>query len=60
MIILQIDNNGVIINGEYKLLEVSPAIVSGRTFIPIRFVSESLGAKVMWIGETKTVAITSK
>lgn len=60
VIILHIDNNDVIINGEHKLLEVSPAIVSGRTFIPIRFVSESLGAKVMWNGETKTVAITSK
>lgn len=30
---------------------------SGRTLVPVRFVSESLGANVTWIGETQTVAI---
>jgi|GEM_PF-1152541 len=34
-------------------------LISGRTFVPIRFVSESLGAKVDWIDETKTILINT-
>ncbi|HIE13178.1 MAG TPA: hypothetical protein EYP63_07125 [Desulfotomaculum sp.] len=40
-------------------LDVPAKIVSGRTLVPLRFVSESLGAGVEWIGETRTVVITS-
>lgn len=37
----------------------SPAFIeNGRTYLPVRFVSESLGAKVEWDSATHTVIIT--
>lgn len=37
---------------------VVPEIISGRTMLPVRFVTENLGAVVSWDGNTKTVTIT--
>jgi len=37
--------------------DVQPIIVSGRTLVPIRVISETLGAEVKWDGEAKTVLI---
>ena len=36
----------------------APVIVAGRTFVPARFVSESVGAQVSWDGATQTVSIS--
>lgn len=36
------------VNGKSVTLDVPPEIKKGRTFVPIRFVSENLGAKVYW------------
>ena len=36
---------------------VAPVIISERTFVPIRFVADELGAEVQWNDETKTVTI---
>ncbi len=40
--------------------EVPPQIVSGKTYIPLRAVSEALGCDVDWNGNTKTITITAK
>ena len=40
--------------------EVPPQIVSGKTYIPLRAVSEALGCDVEWNGNTKTITITAK
>ncbi len=59
---LQIDNQLVYVKHpeygdiRYTLLS-APVIVSGRTFIPIRFVSEQLGYNVIWNGETREITI---
>jgi len=37
--------------------KVCPVIENSRTFIPIRFVAESMGCKVLWDDATKTVTI---
>jgi len=34
-----------------------PVIVTGRTLVPVRFVSEALGATVEWVDSTRTVII---
>ena len=39
-------------------MDVPPTIVNGRTLLPVRAVSEIMGAKVEWIEETNTVDIT--
>ena len=36
---------------------VAPAIINDRTYVPIRFVADELGADVQWNEETKTVTI---
>ncbi|NPV70604.1 MAG: copper amine oxidase N-terminal domain-containing protein [Firmicutes bacterium] len=41
------------------VMEVPPVIVKDRTLVPLRFVSESLGALVRWDSATRTVTITT-
>lgn len=36
---------------------VAPIIIDGRTFVPVRFVADELGAEVAWDEATKTVTI---
>jgi len=43
--------------GKVSFMDTSPFIISGRTFVPIRFVSESLGGTVLWDGEERKVTI---
>ena len=37
---------------------VAPVIINVRTFVPVRFVADELGATTAWNAETKTVTIT--
>lgn len=45
-------------NNDHLTLEVAPEITNGRTFVPLRFVTEALGAKVDWDAVTRTAKIT--
>lgn len=54
---LKIDSTDAKLNGEAKTLDVPARIVEGRTLIPLRFVSESLGAEVDWIDSSRTVTV---
>ena len=38
--------------------KVVPEIINSRTMLPLRFVTENLGAKVDWDGSTQTITIT--
>lgn len=46
------------VNGEPVQLSVPPTIISGRTLVPLRFVSENLGAKVDYEAKSRTITIT--
>ncbi len=37
--------------------DVAPTIINNRTMVPIRFISESMGAEVKWIGEERKATI---
>jgi hypothetical protein len=39
--------------------EVAPIVENGRTFVPLRFIGESLGAEVSWDGPTQTATLTT-
>lgn len=56
-ICLQIDNPLLNTDGRLKTMDVTPKIIMGRTMVPTRAVSESLGASVVWNEEKQTVYI---
>ena len=54
------------VNGEYQLsdiqqvqLDAAPVIFKNSTMLPLRFVSESLGARVDWAGASRQVVIST-
>ncbi|MCL4439707.1 MAG: copper amine oxidase N-terminal domain-containing protein, partial [Firmicutes bacterium] len=47
----------LMVNGQLKEPTSPVIIIDGRTYVPLRFVSESLGAKVDWDDVTGTVKI---
>ena len=50
-----------IATGEIKRteLDVAPFIKDGRTLVPVRAISEALGAEVGWDNDTRTVTVKS-
>jgi len=61
-IVLQVNNTVATVNNESVTLDAAPYIdeSSGRTLVPIRFISESTGYSVTWDDEEKTVRILNK
>ena len=58
-IVLTIGSTTATVNGKKVTLDVAPKITSaGRTIVPIRFVSENIGAKVDWNATTHMVTVT--
>jgi hypothetical protein len=45
------------VNGSSKTMSMAPAIIGGRTMIPLRFVAENLGCLVGWDQPTKGVTL---
>lgn len=58
VIIIQIDNSKAFINTEVKELDVPARLISDRTLVPVRFVSEALDCVVDWNQNEQTVVIT--
>ena len=56
---LTIDNPVITINDQPQPpLEYPPFILQGRTLVPVRIISEGIGANVEWNAAAKTVTIT--
>jgi hypothetical protein len=55
---LSIGDSLAMIDGKEFTLAVPPEIKNGRTFVPLRFISEGLGAKIDWHPENQEVLIT--
>jgi len=47
-IILDVGSNVAFINSDAYILPAPPEVINNRTFVPVRFISEGLGAKVEW------------
>lgn len=54
---LQIDSKTATVNGREVPLDVAPTLKDNHTVVPVRVVSECLGATVKWSQETQTVTI---
>ncbi|MFZ5642941.1 MAG: copper amine oxidase N-terminal domain-containing protein [Bacillota bacterium] len=50
----------IFINGKEIKSDVPAQIISGRTMVPVRFVSEALGAEVKWEETSQSVLITTQ
>ncbi len=48
----------IVIDGQEVPSDVSPTIVSGRTMVPVRVISEYLNATVLWDEASRSVTIT--
>jgi hypothetical protein len=52
-----VDNPKASVNGKEIILDVPPTVIKSRTLVPIRFISEALGATVDWDAATRTITI---
>lgn len=59
-IVLTVNSNTVIVNSSRYVLDTAPVIKEGRTLVPVRFISETLGNKVEWDEKTRSVKISSQ
>ncbi|WP_273225555.1 copper amine oxidase N-terminal domain-containing protein [Geosporobacter ferrireducens] len=58
-IVIKIGADTAKVNGKDIILDVPAQILNGRTMVPLRFVSEAMGAEVSWEGSTRTVVIST-
>lgn len=57
-IVLWIGQENAQVNGQTKTLDVAPYLSkTGRTMLPLRFITENLGYQVKWDGTTQSVTI---
>jgi len=56
---LQIGSTQATIDGQPQTLDVAPFIIGASTFVPLRFVSEALGASVDWDNTEHLVSIAT-
>lgn len=54
----KINSNIYTVNGIAKVMDVAPYIKGDRTYVPMRFLAETLGAEVVWDGTAQTVTLT--
>lgn len=59
-ITLTIGNKVALINGKSVKLDAAPVIKNNTTYVPARFVAESLGGKVKWDHAKQAVRITTE
>jgi hypothetical protein len=52
-----VDKTTATVNGSSTTMTMAPAIIGGRTMIPLRFVAENLGCLVGWDQPTKGVTV---
>ena len=57
---ITIGKDTALVNGEEVALDSPAFIENDRTYTPIRFISENLGATVDWDDATKKVTITTE
>ncbi len=54
---LQIDNKTAKLNGVEIQLDAAPTIFNSRTFVPLAFISQSMGVEPLWNGNERSVTM---
>ena len=52
-----VGDSTVTINGETRPLDVPPIVYHGVVLVPVRVISEALGAYVLWVGDRRIVVV---
>jgi hypothetical protein len=55
---LRVGRRQAFVNGQRVPLDAPPRVVNGAVYVPLRFVSEAMGAKVVWDNTNRTVVVT--
>ncbi|MFD0590648.1 stalk domain-containing protein [Paenibacillus sp. GCM10027627] len=56
-IAMQVGNANATVNGKSMKLEAVPLVQQGSTYVPLRFVSEAMGAEVLYDDKTRRVTV---
>lgn len=59
-ILLKIGDTTAYVNDNPLTLNAAPVLYKNSTYIPVRFVAEALGKKVVWDGKTRTVLVCNQ
>jgi len=57
-IVLTIDNQTALNNGEEVNLDLPPRVAEGRVLVPLRWIAETLNLKVNWDGRQRVIQIS--
>jgi len=55
---LFIGSKKIYINGEEKEIDIAPFILNGRTYVPIRFITEALGGNIFYDEKEKSISFS--
>jgi hypothetical protein len=59
-VVCSIDDPIAYADGEPVSIDAVPVLLAGRTFVPLRFVAETIGMQVDWDDGTKTIRISAE
>ena len=59
-ILLTVNSSTAVVNNENVTLDVPAQVVDDRTFVPLRFISKNMGAKVEWNEEANLITIETE
>lgn len=54
---LWINSKKAVVNQTEKVLDVPPKVIHNRTMVPLRFVSDNLGLKLVWDADNQIIAL---
>ncbi|MFX3643258.1 MAG: copper amine oxidase N-terminal domain-containing protein [Candidatus Pristimantibacillus sp.] len=57
LITLKIDSQTIEVGNDFVQMDTTAQLIGERTFVPLRFVSEALGANVIWFDSSRTASI---
>lgn len=55
---LKTGSQTAVVNGAVRKLDAAPRVVRGTTYVPLRFVAETIGYKVAWDAKNNAIALT--
>lgn len=59
-IMLYVDKKDAFINDKQVTLDVAPTIIEGRTFVPAKFLADTLGITMAWNEQTRKIDMQTK